>query len=142
MNSGVRGWDSNYGGTCSAYRRHHEADVGQDFGALVRVSICHEDDVVIAHLKPRGQEITAWVTEVDLENDWNERPVEPHHVGTEQLRDVARLLTVKEHRARIGLHVTQAADLRHGFGEVQSPSVKRRFGLRKARGSKTRTRPN
>ena len=134
MNSSVRGWDSHYGGTCIAYRGHHKADVGQDFGALVRVSICHEDDVVIAHLQPRGQEITAWVTEVDLENDWNERPAEPHHVGTEQLRDVARLLPVKEHCARIGLQVTQAAGFRHGFGEIKPPSVERDFVLCNARG--------
>ena len=53
--------------------------------ASTECSIGDEDDVVIAHLQSCGEEITARIAEVDLENDRNERPVELRHVGAKEL---------------------------------------------------------
>ena len=95
----------------------------------------HEDDVVVAHLQPCGQEIAAGIAEADGENDRNERPVEPRHVGAEKLGHFARLLTEKEHRARISLDVAQSPGLRHGLGEVDPPSAEGELALRPGHGA-------
>ncbi len=65
-----------------------------------------------------------------VKDDRNERPVEARHVGAEKLGHFARLLTVKEHRAWIGLQVAQSAGLRHAFGEVDPPSAEGELALR------------
>src|ERR1700730_15779046 len=83
MNGGLRDWSRLYGGCRTGRRRRHETDEGKEFRGIDGLSIRHEDDVVVAHLQPCGQEITAGIAEADGENNRNERPIEPRHVGAE-----------------------------------------------------------
>src|SRR5438477_12453793 len=63
------------------------------------------------------------MAEADAEDDGKQLGLELVDVDAEQLSEFAGLEPIKEDRARVGLHIHEAAGLANGFGEIDPPSV-------------------
>ena len=65
LNSGARDRHACHGGFGVGGGCSHSGDEGENFGCFEGFCIGHEDDVVIAHLQTRGEEIAAGIAEID-----------------------------------------------------------------------------
>ena len=88
---------------------------------LDRLGVGGENDVLVAHLHPGGEEIASRIAKAHRIDDRHGRTVHFRAVDPKLLGELARLAPIEEYRARIGLEVEQPAGSRNRLGKRHPP---------------------
>src|SRR5262249_28789619 len=100
------------------------SQIVHEFGGLNGEGVRYIDDVLIAHLESRCEEVARGVAEIDVVDHGNYGTLKIQNVDTHRLRDVTGFAAIEKYRSWIGLVIQKAAGLADGLGERDAPGAK------------------
>ena len=112
------------------HRSDNEVEEGHSLRSLHGRRIGDVKDVLVAHLESCCQEISRWIPEVDVVDNWNDRSRVFRAIEPKLRGHFARFTAIKKDIPRFRVRIAQATSFGDSFRQRYAPSTEGELSLR------------